>query len=126
MSADERIKAARQHWLTAVRLAHDAEEEYLAAVREKADPAVIAMLRERAIGWKGVEDGATAIYRIIEGLEQRKGPINSTKAASSPSRTRRRCSRKARTRFNGSTGAARVASASFSASTTAPSPRKGG
>ena len=29
MSADERIKAARQHWLTAVRLAHDAEEEYL-------------------------------------------------------------------------------------------------
>ena len=56
MSADERIKAARQHWLT--------------AVREKADPAVIAMLRERAIGWKGVEDGATAIYRIIEGLER--------------------------------------------------------
>lgn len=70
MSAPERIKAVRQHWLTAVRLAHDAEEEYLAAVREKADPALVAMLRERAIGWKGVEDGATAIYRIVEGLEQ--------------------------------------------------------
>ena len=70
MSTDERIQAARQHWLTAVRLAHDAEEEYLAAIGEKADPAVIAMLRERAIGWKGVEDGATAIYRIIEGLER--------------------------------------------------------
>lgn len=70
MSTDERIKAARQHWLTAVRLAHDAEEEYLAAVREKADPDFITFLRERAVGWKGVESGATAIYRIVEGLEQ--------------------------------------------------------
>ena len=70
MSADERIKAARQHWLTAVRLAHDAEEEYLAAVREKADPALVAMLRERAIGWLGDGDGAPRDHRIIEGLEQ--------------------------------------------------------
>ena len=70
MSADERVKAARQHWLTSVRLAHDAEEEYLAAVREKADPALVAMLRERAIGWNGAQVGATAIYRIIVGLER--------------------------------------------------------
>ena len=70
MSTDERIKAARQHWLTAVRMAHDAEQEYLLALHERKDPALVAMLRERAIGWKGVEDGATAIYRIIEGLEQ--------------------------------------------------------
>lgn len=70
MSAPERVKAARQHWLTAVRLAHDAEVEYLAAVRDNADPATVALLRERAIGWKGVEDGATAIYRIVEGLEE--------------------------------------------------------
>ena len=70
MSAPERVQAARQHWLTAIHLAHDAEEEYLAAVREKADPALVAMLRERAIGWKGVEDGATGIYRIVEGLER--------------------------------------------------------
>ena len=70
MSAPERVKAARQHWLTAVRLAHDAEQEYLFALHERKDPNLVAMLRERAIGWKGVEDGATAIYRIVEGLEQ--------------------------------------------------------
>ena len=70
MSADERIKAARQHCLTAVRLAHDAEREYLFALHERKDPALVAMLRERAIGWRGVVDGATAIYRIIEGLGQ--------------------------------------------------------
>lgn len=70
MINDERIRAARQHWLSAVRLAHDAKEEYIAAIRDKADPAHVAMLHERAIGWKGVEDGAMAILRIVEDLEQ--------------------------------------------------------
>lgn len=57
------------HWLTACRLSRDAEEEYRMAVREKADPAVIAVLRDRMIGWKGVEDGVTAMYRIIKKLD---------------------------------------------------------
>lgn len=57
------------HWLTACRLSNDAEEEYLMAVRDKADPAVIAVLRDRMIGWKGVEDGARAMLNIIKHLD---------------------------------------------------------
>ena len=63
------ILSAQGHWLTACRLSHDAEEEYRMAVREKADPAVIAVLRDRMIGWKGVEDGATAMLNIIKQLD---------------------------------------------------------
>ena len=57
------------HWLTASRLARDAQEEYALAIREKKDPAVISVLRDRMLGWKGVEDGATAMYRILKKLD---------------------------------------------------------
>ena len=73
MNYEETVKAARQHWVTACRISHDAEEEYRMAVREKADPAVIAVLRDRMIGWKGVEDGATAMYRILKKLDSEDG-----------------------------------------------------
>lgn len=69
MNVKDVICSAQGHWLTACRLSHDAEEEYRMAVREKADPAVIAVLRERMVGWKGVEDGATAMYRILKKLD---------------------------------------------------------
>ena len=62
------MRSVQGHWLTACRLSHDAEEEYRMAVREKADPAVIAVLRDRMIGWKGVEDGATGMLNIIKNL----------------------------------------------------------
>ena len=62
------MRSVQSHWLTACRLSHDAEEEYRMAVREKADPAVIAVLRDRMIGWKGVEDGATGMLNIIKNL----------------------------------------------------------
>ena len=62
------MREALVHWLTASRLARDAQEEYAMAIREKKDPAVIAILRERMLGWKGVEDGATAMYRILKKL----------------------------------------------------------
>ena len=65
---EERLIAADEHWLTACRLSRDAQEEYLMAVREKKHPALIAVLRDRMIGWKGVEDGATAMHRIMNGL----------------------------------------------------------
>lgn len=64
------MREALAHWLTACRLSHDAEEEYRMAVREKADPSVIAVLREMMVGWKGVKDGATAMYRIIKKLDE--------------------------------------------------------
>lgn len=67
------MRIVQGHWLTACRLSHDAEEEYRMAVREKADPAVIAVLRDRMIGWKGVEDGATAMYRILKKLDPEDG-----------------------------------------------------
>ena len=67
---EKRLIAADEHWLTACRLSRDAQEEYLMAVREKRDPELIAFLRERMIGWKGVEDGATAMHRIIMGLNR--------------------------------------------------------
>ena len=63
------MREALVHWLTASRLARDAQEEYAMAIREKKDPAVIAILRERMLGWKGVEDGATAMYRILKRLD---------------------------------------------------------
>ena len=63
------IQSVQSHWLTACRISHDAEEEYLVAVQAKADPAIIATLRDRMIGWKGVEDGATAMLRIIKQLD---------------------------------------------------------
>ena len=66
------MRSVQSHWLTACRLSHDAEEEYRMAVREKADPAVIAVLRDRMIGWKGVEDGATAMLNIIKNLDLEK------------------------------------------------------
>lgn len=69
MNVKDVIRSAQGHWLTACRLSHDAEEEYRAAVREKADPSVIAVLRDRMIGWKGVEDGATAMLNIIKNLD---------------------------------------------------------
>ena len=62
------MRSVQSHWLTACRLSHDAEEEYRMAVREKADPAVIAVLRDRMIGWKGVEDGASGMLNIIKNL----------------------------------------------------------
>ena len=65
----EVMQEALVHWLTASRLARDAQEEYALAIREKKDPAVIAVLRERMLGWKGVEDGATAMYRILKKLD---------------------------------------------------------
>ena len=65
---EERLIAADEHWLTACRLSRDAQDEYLMAVREKKDPALIAFLRDRMIGWRGVEDGATAMHRIMNGL----------------------------------------------------------
>ena len=67
------MRSVQSHWLTACRLSHDAEEEYRMAVREKADPAVIAVLRDRMIGWKGVEDGATAMLNIIKNLDPENG-----------------------------------------------------
>lgn len=63
------MQEALVHWLTASRLARDAQEEYALAIREKKDPAVIAVLRERMLGWKGVEDGATAMLNIIKNLD---------------------------------------------------------
>ena len=63
------MQEALTHWLTASRLAHDAQEEYSLAIREKKDPAIIAALRDRMLGWKGVEDGATAMYRILKKLD---------------------------------------------------------
>lgn len=66
----EVMQEALAHWLTACRLSHDAEEEYRMAVREGKDSAVIAVLRERMVGWKGVEDGATAMYRILKKLDE--------------------------------------------------------
>ena len=69
MNVKEVICSVQGHWLTACRLSHDAEEEYRIAVRDKADPAVIAVLRDRMIGWKGVEDGATAMLNIIKNLD---------------------------------------------------------
>ena len=64
------MREALTHWLTASRLAHDAQEEYTMAIREKKDSAVIAALRDRMLGWKGVEDGATGMYRSIKKLDQ--------------------------------------------------------
>ena len=69
MNVRDAILRMQSHWLTACRLSHDAEEEYRMAVRDKADPAVIAVLRDRMIGWKGVEDGATAMLKIIKELD---------------------------------------------------------
>ena len=69
MNVKDVMHSVQGHWLTACRLSHDAEEEYRMAVRDKADPAVIAVLRDRMIGWKGVEDGATAMYRILKKLD---------------------------------------------------------
>ena len=69
MNVKEVICSVQSHWLTACRISHDAEEEYLVAVQAKADPAIIATLRDRMIGWKGVEDGATAMLRIIKQLD---------------------------------------------------------
>lgn len=63
------MREALVHWLTATRLARDAQEEYALAIREKKDPAVIAALRDRMLGWKGVEDGATAMLNIIKQLD---------------------------------------------------------
>ena len=63
------MREALTHWLTACSLSHDAQEEYTLAIREKKDPAVIAVLRERMVGWKGVEHGASAMYRILKKLE---------------------------------------------------------
>ena len=63
------MNEALVHWLTASRLSRDAQEEYAMAIREKKDPAVISVLRDRMLGWKGVEDGATAMYRILKKLE---------------------------------------------------------
>ena len=63
------MREALVHWLTASRLARDAQEEYALALREKKDPNVIAVLRDRMIGWKGVEDGATAMLNIIKQLD---------------------------------------------------------
>ena len=63
------MREALTHWLTASSLAHDAQEEYSLAIREKKDPAIIAALRDRMLGWKGVEDGATAMYRILKKLD---------------------------------------------------------
>ena len=37
------MRSVQSHWLTACRLSHDAEEEYRMEVREKEDPAVIAV-----------------------------------------------------------------------------------
>lgn len=67
------MRSVQSHWLTACRISHDAEEEYRMAVREKEDPAVIAVLRDRMIGWKGVEDGATAMLNIIKNLDPENG-----------------------------------------------------
>lgn len=67
------MRSAQSHWLTACRISHDAEEEYLVAVQAKADPAIIATLRDRMLGWKGVEDGATAMLRIIKQLDPEDG-----------------------------------------------------
>ena len=69
MNVKDVICSVQGHWLTACRLSHDAEEEYRMAVRDKAEPAVIAVLRDRMIGWKGVEDGATAMLNIIKRLD---------------------------------------------------------
>ena len=69
MNIKDVMREALTHWLTASSLAHDAQEEYTLAIREKKDPAIIAALRDRMLGWKGVEDGATAMYRILKKLD---------------------------------------------------------
>ena len=69
MNIKDVMQEALTHWLTASSLAHDAQEEYTLAIREKKDPAIIAALRDRMLGWKGVEDGATAMYRILKKLD---------------------------------------------------------
>ena len=69
MNVKDVMQEALTHWLTASSLAHDAQEEYTLAIREKKDPAIIAVLRDRMIGWKGVEDGATAMLNIIKNLD---------------------------------------------------------
>ena len=69
MNVKDVMREAFLHWLSACRLSHDAQEEYNMAVREKKDPALIAALRDRMLGWKGVEDGATAMLKIIEELD---------------------------------------------------------
>ena len=69
MNVKDVMQEALTHWLTASSLAHDAQEEYTLAIREKKDPAIIAALRDRMLGWKGVEDGATAMYRILKKLD---------------------------------------------------------
>ena len=63
------MQEALTHWLTASSLAHDAQEEYTLAIREKKDPAIIAALRDRMIAWKGIEDGATGMLRVLEGVD---------------------------------------------------------
>ena len=69
MNIKDVMREALTHWLTASSLAHDAQEEYSLAIREKKDPAIIAALRDRMLGWKGVEDGATAMWRILKKLD---------------------------------------------------------
>ena len=69
MNIKDVMQEALTHWLTASSLAHDAQEEYSLAIREKKDPAVIAALRDRMLGWKGGEDGATAMWRILKKLD---------------------------------------------------------
>ena len=69
MNIKDVMQEALTHWLTASSLAHDAQEEYTLAIREKKNPAIIAALRDRMLGWKGVEDGATAMYRILKKLD---------------------------------------------------------
>ena len=66
---EERMKKAREHWLAACRFSRDAQEEYAMAIREKKHPAVIASLRDRMIAWKGIEDGATGMLRVLEGVD---------------------------------------------------------
>ena len=63
------MREALTHWLTATGLARDAQEEYAMAIREKKHPAVIASLRDRMIAWKGIEDGATGMLRVLEGVD---------------------------------------------------------
>ena len=66
---EERMKKAREHWLAACRFSRDAQEEYALAIREKKSPAVISALRDRMIAWKGIEDGATGMLRVLEGVD---------------------------------------------------------
>ena len=69
MTVKDVMREALVHWLTASSLAHAAQAEYSLAIREKKDPAIIAALRDRMLGWKGVEDGATAMWRILKKLD---------------------------------------------------------